>query len=452
MLKRIVYLLFLFSLVACDATKPFLSQAEINMQDKNYNEAANNYYNTLLLKPENTQAKQGLKTSAQFVLDGKFEKFSQHVIENNVPDAVKQYQYNQKYYNRVKGVGVEINWPTMYNEVYEDIKDEYITKLHYSSLELINQKKYEKAEEQFAQIAELDSSYKEVTVVRMNTVLEPLYMRGIRMMKNKNFKEAYYSFEKVLEYDIKYKDCISLKAEALKKATITIGVLPMVNQTQMDKEESQLYQQLVSKMEQIPNPFIKVLDKLGIESRLKDKQLELSAFLNPATAIKTAQDIDLKYLLFSSLDNAQVENINPNNESKVAYEAINENVQKGRNGAYQFVTRFKKINYLETYQMRRVAYKVNYRLTNILTLDTEIADSVEIEQKDEQTIGKYNGDFQNLYPFLPAGDFIPETPNAWRNQFTETKRNLLSISVLSNNCSQAITERIVNDISFYINK
>ena len=452
MLKKIVYLLFLSILVACDATKPLMRQAQIDMQDKNYNEAANNYYNTLLLKPSNTDAMQGLKTSAQFVLDGKFEKFSQLVIENNVPDAVKQYEYNQKYYNRVKSVGVEIIWPTMFNEVYEDIKDEYITKLHYSSLELINQKKYEKAEEQFAQIAELDSAYKEVTVVRMSTVLEPLYQRGLRMMKNKNYKEAYFSFEKVLEYDAKYKDSKVLKADAIDKATITIGVLPMENQTKIDKEESQLYSQLVTKIQQIPNPFIKVLDKSGIESRLKDKQLELGAFLTPTTAIKTAEAIGLKYLLFSALDNAQVDNINPSNETKVAYEAINENIQKGMNGAYQFVTRFKKVNYTETYQMRRVAYKVNYRLANILTLETEIADSVEIEQKDEQIMGKFDGDFQNLYPFLPAGDFMPETPTAWRSQFTETKRNLLSIAVLSTNCSQAVIERIVGDISFYINK
>jgi len=452
MLKKIIYLLLLFSLVACDATKPFMHQAQIDMQDKNYNEAANNYYNTLLIKPGNIEAKQGLKSSTQFVLDGKFEKFSQLVIENNVPDAVKQYQYNQKYYNRVKSVGVDINWPSMYNEVYEDIKDEYISKLHYSSLELINEKKYEKAEEKFAQIAELDSTYKEVTVVRMSTVLEPLYQRGLRMMKNKNYKEAYFSFEKVLEYDAKYKDSKSLKADALAKATITIGVLPMGNQTKLDKEESQLYSQLVTKIQQITNPFIKVLDKSGIENRLKEKQLELAAFLNPATAIETAEVIGLKYLLFSSLDYAQVENFNPSNQTKVAYEAINENVQKGRNGAYQFVTRFKKVNFTETYQMRRVAYKVNYRLANILTLETEITDSVEIEQKDEQTIGKYEGEFQNLYPFLPAGDFMPETPTAWRNQFTETKRNLLSISILSANCSQAIIERMVSDISFYINK
>jgi tetratricopeptide (TPR) repeat protein len=160
MLKKIVYLLLLFSLWACDATKPFMHQAQIDMQDKNYNEAANNYYNILLLKPGNTEAKQGLKSSAQFVLDGKFEKFSQLVIENKVPDAVKQYQYNQKYYNRVKSVCAEINWPSIYNEVYEDIKDEYIAKIHYNSLELINQKKYEKAEEQFTQLAELDSTYK----------------------------------------------------------------------------------------------------------------------------------------------------------------------------------------------------------------------------------------------------------------------------------------------------
>jgi len=452
MLKKIVYLLLLFSLWACDATKPFMHQAQIDMQDKNYNEAANNYYNILLLKPGNTEAKQGLKSSAQFVLDGKFEKFSQLVIENKVPDAVKQYQYNQKYYNRVKSVGAEINWPSMYNEVYEDIKDEYIAKIHYNSLELINQKKYEKAEEQFTQLAELDSTYKEVTVVRMSTVLEPLYQRGLRMMKNQNYKEAYFSFEKVLEYDAKYKDSKILKADALDKATITIGLLPMGNQTQLDKEESQLYSQLLTKIQQITNPFIKVLDKSDIENRLKEKQLELASFLNPATAIKTAEVIGLKYLLFSSLDNAQVDNFNPSNETKVAYEAINENVQKGSNGAYQFVTRFKKVNYMETYQMRRVAYKVNYRLANILTLETETADSVEIEQKDEQTIGKYDGDFQNLYPFLPAGNFMPETPNAWRNQFTETKRNLLSISILSTNCSQAVIERIASDISFYINK
>lgn len=452
MLKKIIHLLFLLSLVACDATKPFMREAQKQMQDKNYNEAANNYYNVLLIKPNDAKAKEGLQNSSQIVLDAKFEKFSQLVIENNVPDAVKQYQYNQKYYQRVRSVGVEMKWPSMYNEVYEDIKDEYISKLHYDCLELINQKKYEKAEEQFAQLAELDSAYKDVTVVRMNTVLEPLYQRGLRMMKNKNYREAYFSFEKVLLYDTKYKDCKVLLADALDKATITIGLMPMENHTGIDKEESILYKQLVNTVQQIPNPFIKVLDKLGIESRLKDKQLDLATFLNPTTAIKTAEAIGLKYLLFTSLDKAQIENVNPNTESKTAYEAVNENVQKGINGAYQFVTRFKKTNYYETYQMRKVAYKVNYRLANILTIETDIVDSVEIEQKDEQTIGKFEGDFQNLYPSLPAGNFMPEPPLEWRNQFSETKRNLLSIAVLGQNCSLLVCEKIVSDISLYINK
>ncbi len=434
--------------MSCDATKPFMRQANIDLKEKNYNEAANNFYNTILLKPSNQQAQDGLRQSSQFVLDGKFEKFSQLVLENNVPDAVKQYQYNQKYYNNVKRVGVEIKWPTMYDEVYDDIKDEYITKLHYNCFELINQKKYEKAEEQFAQIAELDSTYKEVTVVRMNTVLEPLYQRGLRMMKSNNFKQAYFSFDKVLDFDEKYKDTKSLKGKALEKATLTIAVMPIINQSKIDKEENDIYKQLVWQLQQIQNPFIKVLDKSAIEKRLMENKLNLDSFLNPSNTINIANMIGLKYLILTTLVDANIDNYSPSDESKVAYEATNEKIDE----AYQYVTRFKKVSYTETHQKRSVVYKMNYQLANILTLETEVLDSIEMEQKDEQFIGKYKGDYQNLYPSLPAGNFMPETPTEWRNQFTETKRNLLDIAILRNTCSKKITEKMINDISFYINK
>ncbi len=436
-------------LFSCNVYKQYITQADAAMQEKNYNDAAYNYYNVLLLKPLNSKARNGLLLSAQQVLDEKFAKFSQLVLENNLPDAVKQYQYNQLYFNNVKSVGVNIVWPSMYKEVYEDIKDEYITKTHYTALQYITDKKYDKAEELFIQLSGLDSVYKNATVVRMNTVLEPLYQRGLRMIKSENYKEAFYSFDKILSFDTLYKNSSKLHEIAKQKASIYFAIIPTFNQTKIDKEDTKIYQVMFSQMALNQNTFIKILDKPTLEKQLSMKGLSIVSFENTASAIQAAKEINLKYILLSTLLDAQIENISPTNEGQIAYEVFNEKVEKSANGAYQFISRFKKINYTQNYKMRRVLYTVKYQLINIETGETEVNETISEEKKDEQTVATYIGDFKNLYPNLPAGNFMPETPNEWRNKFTETNKNLESIASLGAQCALTVASKIKNEDMLY---
>lgn len=447
------HLLFAFFVLiflsSCDISKRYVKAGDAFLLQSNYDEAANQYYNALLVKPDNTLAKNGLKHAGQLVLDAKFANFSRFVLENNAPEAVRQYIYNQKYYNRVKSVQVDLNWPSMYNEVYDDIKNEYIGKLYDQGVQFMNDKKYDRAESTFTQIAEIDSDYKDVTVLRTNSIVEPVYQRGQKMMQAENFKEAYRCFDKVCNYDITYKEARRLKQDALAKAIVGVGIAATRNFTPTDKAEQLFNQKLVSKMVKANNPFLKVVDRNNLDVYLNEQQMGMNAGIDPNSVAKAGKILGLKYILMTTLNEMYPSVIPVKTEVKEGYEAYKESVQ-APGGIQQYITRFKKVNYTESYQQRKVFYRVFYQLVSVQTAEVVASDVLLVERKDEQYFSKFDGNPQSLYPVKPENNVLPPVDPQWRKRFNETPRELQSIDYLSDLCTDELIQRIVADISTYI--
>src|ERR1043166_8559074 len=115
----------------------------------------------------------------------------------------------------------------MYEEIYDDLRKEFIRTLFDESLRLIEEKKYDKAEALLDQMGQLDTAYKNVSVLRMSTVLEPQYNDGVREMNAGNYKDALRIFEKIAKHDAGYKDVQRLKEESISHATVTLGITPV---------------------------------------------------------------------------------------------------------------------------------------------------------------------------------------------------------------------------------
>ena len=176
-LIAIVFLL----LASCSKQHAVLKQANASSKAGDFNEAATLYYNVLLKDKNNADAKQGLTVNGQQVIADKFAKFSKQVIENKIEDALKTYRFAKQYAANAAKVGVLLNWPTEYNEVYEDIKQEYIINKHTQAINLMQQRQFENAEKIFEQMALFDSSYTEVSVLRPATVIEPIYKSAVAL-------------------------------------------------------------------------------------------------------------------------------------------------------------------------------------------------------------------------------------------------------------------------------
>lgn len=449
MRSYLIILSVILSLISCDSSKHFVKIGNKFLLESNYDEAANQYYNALLINPQNALAKSGLQHCAQIVLDNKFTSFSHLVLENNAPEAVRQYRYNKQYYNRVKSVNVDVLWPSMYDEVYEDIKNEYIGKLYDNGLQFMGDKKYEKAERVFTEIAEIDSDYKDVSVLRINSMAEPMYQKGIQLMQKEFYKDAYRCFDKVCSYDKTYKDALKLKQSALDKAIVGVGVPASRNLTATDKAEALINQKIITSLVNAKNPFLKIVDRNNIDKYLNEQQLGMNPNVDPNTVAKAGKILGLKYMLVSTLNEMYVKSQVPQTETKVGYEAYRETVQSPT-GVQQYITRFKKVNYTESYQMRKVFYRIFYQLISVQSAEIVASDVLMSEKIDEQYYNKFDGNPQNLYPDLPVGNQLPFVSAEWRSRFQESKRELISIESLSNSCVDEIVQKLSSDISTYI--
>ena len=157
MVKHAVIILFLVSVfAACTTANKLVKQGNAKAEQLQYEEASTYYYNALLRKPEHAGAKAGLSVSAQKVLDEKFVNFNKLVVENNIDEAMKAYKNAENYSNTSKSVGAPLRWPTEYDEIYIDIRAEYISKLYDEALVQMKDKRYELAEQTFERIGNLD--------------------------------------------------------------------------------------------------------------------------------------------------------------------------------------------------------------------------------------------------------------------------------------------------------
>ncbi len=446
----LVFISLLF--LACDTSKKLVADGNNYFLAGNFDDAANYYYNALLINPKNTEARQALKKSASNVLAAKFSTFGKYVVENNAEAAVKQYLSCQKYYQRVLSVGVELEWPGMYNEVYEDIKNEYISKQYDEGLKLMQAKKYDKAELIFSNIASIDSSYIDATVLRPHSIIEPLYQHGIKMLEAANYKEAWRDFSKVMSLDSTYKNTKRLLFETQKNASIGVGILPVQNQTYKEGFDQKLYQQIIASLLKSNNPFLKIIDSSAVKHLLNLQSLNMNSIIDPESAAKAGKTIGLQFVLMTALSELQYDETDLHTDSIEAYQGFTETTRNKTTGLPQNVTRFKKVKYADTWQKRKVYYKVFYQLVSTQTAQIVASDVISEEKSDENHICIYNGDINNLYPELPAGNYMPLASQTFRDQFNAVKRTILTKEEITHEVCLVIAQKLVDDIRIYIEK
>lgn len=444
MKKYASFIIFCLLIVACNPTKQLVKQGDALMLQERYEEAADYYYNALLKKPGDKVAKDGLKKSAQAVLNDKFIQFSKFVLDNKIEDAVKQYNNADKYAKNAENVGVKLDWATEYDEVYTDVRDEYVLGLYDNALRLFKDKKFDAAEQQFGQIATYDSTYKDATILRLNTVLEPLYQRGLRQLAKAQFKDANISFDRILEIDDHYKDSEKQRNIAKESATITLAVFPVLNQTKNAGDESQINLLLSKKLEKKNNPYVRISNSDEFHKNLESRGW--SNISDPQKAAEAARNFGYRYVLILQLV-TDSETVTPFKKIvREAYEAFTEAVLNPITNTNNYISKFRKTTYDDTYESRSLKFKMTYQYIQASDGKVLFSDEVEVEKKDEQHLLSYDGNINNLYPELPTGNYLPPPNEEWRNQFTVIKRKLLSKEDLSQEICIQIAEKISGEI------
>ena len=448
-MKKLLIFLFLLQLMACDSSLKFIQTADKLATEGNYSDAADNYYSALFINPKNTKAKFGLQKSAQMVLDAKFSAFAKHVVSGDNEDALRQYNYCKDYFNNLKNIGVDLNWQTLYDQLYEETKQEFIGKQYDIGLGLIKENKFDKAELAFDRILEFDSSYKKVSVLRIQSVVEPLYNQGVKYMEVKNYKSAYKVFNQVASFDKTYKQTMPLLNESLQKASLPIAAILVSKKTFVNQEDFSFYQLLVNRLGNSKNPFLKIIDRNSLENLLKEKAFEIAGITDAETASKAGKLIGAKYFLLIDVNEVIFDEMKPTTSIETAYESFSQRVVN-ETGDAQSVIKFKKVNYKETKQYRKVTAKVSYQLVSVQSGQIVSSEVFSDEAFDVHVYARFDGNKDNLYPSLPAGNFMPIAPKEWTDKFDELNRSLASQQTLADKTYETISLKIIDDINLYM--
>jgi len=448
-MKKLLLFLFLLHLMACDSSLKFVKIADKQATEGNNSDAADNYYSAFFINPKNTKAKLGLQKNAQMVLDAKFSAFGKHIISGDNEDALRQYNYCKDYFNHLKNIGIDLNWLTLYDQLYEETKQEFIGKQYDIGLGLINENKFDKAELAFDRILEVDSSYKNISVLRIQSVVEPLYYQGLKYLEVKNYKAAHKVFGQVASFDKTYKQTMQLLNESLQKASLPIAAILVSKKTFTNQEDSSFYQLLLDRLRNSKNPFLKIIDRNNLENQLKEKAFEINEIIDAETASKAGKLIGAKYFLLIDINEVIFDEMKPTTTVETAYESFSQRVVN-ETGDAQSVIKFKKVNYKETKQYRKVATKVFYQLVSVQSGQIVSSEVFSDEAFDVHVYARFDGNKDNLYPSLPAGNFMPTAPKEWTDKFYELNRNIASQQSLANKTYETISLKIIDDINLYM--
>lgn len=447
-IKWLCLVIFSMMLSACDSSLQYIKVADKQALDGSHSDAADNYYTALLIKPQNIKAKQGLQKNAQLVLDGKFSTFAKYVVDGNNEQALRQYSYCKDYFNNLKNIGVDLNWLAYFDPLYEETKQEYISKQYDLGLSQMNENKFDKAEFTFAKIVEFDSSYKNVSVLRMQSVLEPLYNQGLKFIDAENYKVAYKTFKQVSTFDATYKNTLQMLKYASEKASLPLAAVLVGKKQYQNYEDLSFYEALVAKFGNAKNPFLKIIDKNNLD-RLLNQQPDSITITDAETAAKAGKLIGAKYFLLIDVNEVKFDELKPTTTDEPAYQSFSERVV-GANGESQSVIKFKKVNYAETKKFRKVEAKVTYQLVSVQSGQIVSSETFSSEQYDVHVFARFNGNTDNLYPSLPAGNFMPNAPVEWKEKFFELNRDLITSQTLADQAFAEISQKIMDDIDLYI--
>jgi tetratricopeptide (TPR) repeat protein len=435
-------ILLLLLAVACNPSKQLTNDGNKLAAEGRHEDAVSYYYSALLKSPNYKPAKDALRENAQIVLNDKFKVFHQQVLDHKVEDAVKQYQYAVQFSRNAKNVGVLLEWPYEYDEVYDDVRREYTGILFDEAILLMNQKKYDLAEKKLQQIAVYDSNYAHVSVLRLHTVLDPLYDDGLRTLEAGKYQEAYEIFGKVVNLDEDYKDAKVRREEALSKATSRIGILPVVTR---NTEINNVNDLLDNQVKKSTYAFVQVVDYEGMGNMLTARGW--TGIDSLAQAIQAGKSLGLQYIMFTRISTVVDTFIPTHIETRIAYEAFTENIPNPYTETYSYITKFKKVEYNDVYEARIITYKV---LSVLVSCDDQKAlfiDEFESSKTDELHKFDYKGNPNNLYEELPQGNFLPPADKAWRDLFTSAKRSLLDKPVLIKELEKEIANRLAFDFN-----
>lgn len=439
-------------MVACTGTKKFTQEGIKYETAGLVEEAADAYFQAVVRKRTNIEAAIGLKRVGQKVLNKKTDVFYKNFSLGNNKEAVYDYQHAQNYNNKIKNIGVILDYPTHYEKYYTEAKDLYVKELYTKAQQYMSNAEYKKSEDVLAELLKFDPNYKDAEKLKTISIVEPIYANGLKLIEEAKYIKAYYNFDEVTKHDPNYKEVAEYKQLAKEKGTISIGVLSAKNQTNSTKAGDKLYGYVISSLLKTNHPLLKLVDRDNIQHIMDEQKRGMQGITDEKNAVSTGKLIGIQnMLLINVIDASEQGNGRITSTTRSAYSIYYVETINPQTKLKMREERYNAINYLENTGYASASYGINYRIVSTETGELLTSEVIKSTKEDNLNYYTYNdGDYRNLIPNLPGqGQNI--NINQWRNNFTK-KRALKSTNELADIAAQEVGEQTANSIINFLFK
>ncbi len=389
-MRIFMWMLCLLLLTTSCASKRYTKKAVQYEEAGLIRNAARNYYEAVLRKKNNIEAKLGLTRTGQIYLDEYLNSFHDYYKAGIYQQAVYIYRTAEAYYERVKAVGVDLEFPGEYRIYYEQAKEDYLGKSYERGLELLHHEDFEKALEYFREIMKVDENYKDAKEQYNIARYEPKYREAIENLEEGHYRAAYYAFSDILEGAGMYKQTGIYKDEALEKATITILVTDVnYNKRQYRAGAEQLNSLIRESLSNLKSPFVKLIER---------SSLNASVFKSTGTIdLKAANLAGVRAVLSSQLNQYNLRNGRLLRTPKKGYLKEVIKLQNEAGVGSESIT-YHKVEYEEFEAKNEAEINVNFSLISTETGEILISDNFNRDKTDEVHYAVFEGDGEKLVP------------------------------------------------------
>lgn len=451
-----LFLLLLAGAASCTGSKPLAKKAAKLDAGGMYAEAADMYLQSAIRNANNVDAKIGLKKTGQMLLNDKLSTFFKAFsMGEDKEGAVNAFLDAQQYQQRVQRAGVALDIPASYATDFKQVKGEYLLQLYDRGQEQLGQKDYPGAETTFAKIGQLEPGYKDASSLQNVAFLEPLYISGKAALAAGQYRKAYADLGRVTARNAAYKDAAALQNQCVEKGRYPIAVMPFTTTAAAvgaKSAQAATMQALVtSALTNLNDPFITVVDRDNIQKILDEQKLGMSGVVDESSAVSAGKLLGAQAVLMGTLISYQEDNGRLRQSTKEGYEGYQVKEMNAQTGQEQYVTKYKPVNYVESYRENKTVISFSYKLVSLETGQVLMSKVMDRDAADHAWYATYDGNGQALLPKLNGG---VDTRNSARRDLAAllaAPRNVKTAADLGNDLlrstSSAVAASIQTDLA-----
>lgn len=388
-MKKTLLLLSAILFIAGCASKRYTKKAVKFEEAGLYEDAAEYYYQAVKKKDSNVDAKLGLRKTGQITLDRKLADFTQAYKQTDYKKAVYNYLEAEKYYNKIKLVNVDLDFPDYYKEYYEEAKGDYLNKKYADGVDKLNREDFSAALTVLEEIRTIDDNYKDVNDLYIIAKYEPMYRDANQYLENGIYRKAYYTFETIINGAGNYKQSVALKNEAQEKGTITVLVSDISYASFKYRAVSnKLTSEIKSELSRLNNPFLEIIEP---------SSLDINLYENGQMNMQAANLAGINAVLTGVVNNYTAINGGTIKEEKKGY--IKE-VTKTKNAEGKEIEKVKyyKTTYYEYKQNNKATLSMSFKLISTEDNTVLASDVFNKANSDDMHYAEYKGDKNKLIP------------------------------------------------------